>query len=129
MEVETRWNSTCCMFERLIKLEWTMRRVLSNPEVISPTDARHLHMSDANWALMKALVPLLQPMKKITDLLQETNYPTIALIYLSLIIFKNTLDLNETDIAAVAAFKTEIMQRLNTMYFSVGYHRYMPILA
>ena len=81
MEVEARWNSTYCMFQRLIALEWTVRSVLSDTEVVSASDAAHLDMSDSNWALMKLLVPLLEPLKDMTNFLQGTNYPTIALIY------------------------------------------------
>ena len=51
MEIETRWNSTYSMMQRLVELEWSVRRVLlelsvrrvlSNPEIVSLSDARHL---------------------------------------------------------------------------------------
>ena len=45
MEVGMRWNSTCCMFKRLIALEWTVKAVLSDTAVVSRSDAAHLDMN------------------------------------------------------------------------------------
>ena len=58
LEIETRWNSTYSMIQRLVELEWPVKRVLCNPDVVSLSDAQHLDMSEANWALMKQLLPL-----------------------------------------------------------------------
>ena len=71
MEIETRWNSTYSMMERLIKLEWSVRRVLSNPDVVPVSDAQHLEMTDPSWKLMKDVMPLLQPLFLLTKILQD----------------------------------------------------------
>ena len=97
MEVETRWNSTYCTFQRLLSLERTVKRDLSNDKTILSADARHLDMTESNWSLMKLLVPLLQPLKMITDLQQASNYPTNALIYPSLAVIKQHLVGSEQD--------------------------------
>ena len=78
LEVEARRNSTYSMFQRLVELEWTVKRVLCNPDVVALSDAQHLDMTEANQTVMKQLLLLLHPMKMITDMLQATNCPTIA---------------------------------------------------
>ena len=113
MEVETKWNSMCCMFQRLIVLEWTVRSALSDTEVVSASDTTHFDMSDSNWTFMKLLVPL----KAMTNLIQASNYPTIALIYPSLTIIKQQLASSDEDNNTISSFKQAVIAKLEKAYY------------
>ena len=129
MEIETRWNSTYSMMERLITVEWPVRRVLSNQDVVPRGDAQHLEMTDDSWELMKRLMPLLKPLFVITKMLQDQNYPTIALIYPSLYIIFKKFDPKEDDTGTLHHFKEEIKKKLDSSYYKPGYHTSFPVLA
>ena len=134
MEVETRWNSTCCMFTRLLRLEWSVRSVLSDSTVISRQDAAHLEMKQEHWDLMRELLPLLEPLKEMTDILQGQGYPTISLVYPALHIIKQELERNVTTTSdenknAISAFKTAILEKLCTSYYATGHETSLPMLA
>ena len=71
MEVDTRWNSTYDMMARLVKLEWSVRRVISNPEIVNYSDARNLELTEDNWNLIKDLLPLLKQSFVVTKMIQS----------------------------------------------------------
>ena len=65
----------------------------------------------------------------ITDLLQASNYPTIALIYPSLTVIKQHLVGSEEDNTIISSFKQAIIAKLETAYYKDGYETTFPMLA
>lgn len=63
--IVTRWNSTLDMLEWLVKLRWAAGAVLSDPIFTKVSQASTLEMTNNNWPLAKALVPILQPLKQV----------------------------------------------------------------
>ena len=115
-------------------LEWTVRSVLSDHTVISTADACHLEMTQDNWDLMKDLLPVLEPLKEMTDILQGQGYPTISLVYPALHIIKQQLECNvtgrnEANINTIVEFKDAILSKLRTSHYSTGYETSLPMLA
>ena len=106
-----------------------MRRVISNPEIVTLSDDRHLEMNDESWALIKDLLPLLKPPFLITKMLQDQNYPTIALIYPSLYVLYKKLEVDANDNSTFRAFKEEMKNKLSLSYYKAGYHTTLPMLS
>jgi hypothetical protein len=129
MEVDTRWNSTYDMMERLVKLEFSVRMVISNPDVVSYSDARQLELTNENWSLIKQLLPLLKEAFLVTKMIQSQNYPSIALIYPSLYILYTAFDADESTNPTCVAFKERIKRKLNDAYYQTGYHTSIAMLA
>lgn len=53
---KTRWDSVYKMLERVDRLKWTIRAVLSNPDVVDSGRAGCRDLSDEDWVLVGQLV-------------------------------------------------------------------------
>ena len=129
MEVETRWDSTYDMMARLVQLEWSVRRVISNREIVPLSDARHLEMTDDSWKLIKDLLPLLKHPFLITKMIQSQNYPSILLSYPSLYVLYEKFNADQSTNPACLEFKQKIKSKLDAAYYQPGYHLSLPMLA
>jgi hypothetical protein len=103
--------------------------VISNPDVVSYSDARQLELTDENWSLIKHLLPLLKQAFLVTKMIQSQNYPSIALIYPSLYILYTAFEADESTNQTCITFKEAIKTKLNDAYFQIGYHTTIPMLA
>ncbi|KAL3860698.1 hypothetical protein ACJMK2_010789 [Sinanodonta woodiana] len=102
IDCSTRWNSTLDMLERLIKLRWAIGAVLSDPQITVRSIASTFEVTDENWSLAEALIPILKPFKQVTVMSSGQNYPSISSVYVHLyIIMKNILDLKPDDAALI----------------------------
>lgn len=129
MEVNTRWNSTFLMFSRLVELEIPIRAVLSNPDIVSPSDAMHLEMTDFNWRLIKELIPVLKPIKVATDRLSATTYPSLSMVYPSLQLVKNAIEHQACDTPAVLQFKIAVKTKLDAEFYQPQYCESYAMMA
>ncbi|KAL3856839.1 hypothetical protein ACJMK2_011550 [Sinanodonta woodiana] len=122
IDCSTRWNSTLDMLERLIKLWWAIGAVLSDPQVTVRSIASTFEMTDENWSLAEALIPILKPFKQVTVMSSGQNYPSILSVYVHLyIIMKNISDLKPDDAAAIKECRKAITNELQTLYYPTGY--------
>src|SRR6218665_367001 len=80
-DCSTRWNSTLDMLDRMVKLGLAIGAVLSDPTFRAHNHASTLDMTDGNWSLAQALIPILTPLKRITTLSSGQNYPSLSSIF------------------------------------------------
>ncbi|KAL3859963.1 hypothetical protein ACJMK2_010141 [Sinanodonta woodiana] len=79
-------------------------------------------MTDENWSLAEALIPILKPFKQVTVMSSGQNYPSISSVYVHLyIIMKNISDLKPDDAAAIKECRKAITNELQTRYYPTGY--------
>jgi len=106
---KTRWNSVYDMFERLVELRWPVCAVLSDRNVVKPSDAKTLELKDEHWQLMSDLLPVLQPLQVATsDMCSETTPSALMLYPMLWSLINNHLLSNEDDMQSVAAFKCDL---------------------
>lgn len=122
IDCSTRWNSTLDMLERLVKLRWAIGAVLSDPQVTVRSITSTYEMTDENWSLAEALIPILKPFKQVTVMSSGQKYPSISSVYVHLyIIMKNISDLKPDDAAAIKECRKAITNELQTRYYPTGY--------
>ncbi|XP_063538120.1 E3 SUMO-protein ligase ZBED1 [Cydia strobilella] len=73
-DVQTRWNSTFYMFERLLKVKVPLSATLSILDSPPP------NLDAAQWQILEDSVTILQPFEKITAVLSAESYPTLSCI-------------------------------------------------
>ncbi|XP_046973455.1 E3 SUMO-protein ligase ZBED1-like [Vanessa cardui] len=73
-EVNTRWNSTFYMFERLLRTKVALSATL--PLLDSPP----ANLNASEWAILEDCVALLQPIEKMSTTLSGDSYPTLSCI-------------------------------------------------
>lgn len=81
MEVETRWNSTYNMFERLNEQRPAIALALSSLKIKFET------LNDNEWNIIAKLFPLLRPFLLITEEMSTESHVSISKV----IIIKNNL--------------------------------------
>jgi len=110
------------MLERLVKLRWAIGAVLSDPTFTKVSDASTLEMTDDNWGLAKALVPILQPLKRVTTMSSGQSYPSLSAIYpLLFIIEKNIATPAEGEPAAAKLLRETVVKELRRRFKSADY--------
>ncbi|XP_041109696.1 E3 SUMO-protein ligase ZBED1-like [Polyodon spathula] len=113
----SRWNTTFDMFECLVRERLNIHAVLNCPEVTKPSDAMNLTLSDSQWDIIEAMVPVLRPLHVATRIMCSQEYPTLSGVYPILCSLKNQhLRVKETDIEAVADFKRIVVSVLEMCY-------------
>ncbi|XP_063366311.1 E3 SUMO-protein ligase ZBED1 [Cydia amplana] len=73
-DVQTRWNSTFYMFERLLRVKVQLSATLSILDSPPP------NLEAAQWQILEDSVAILQPFEKITAVLSAESYPTLSCI-------------------------------------------------
>jgi len=91
--------------------------VLSNKSVVKPSDAATLDMKDEYWSLMSELLPVLQPLQIVTELLSAESTPVASLVY-PLMWKLVSVDLADKadDIAAVKSVKGDLRRGINDRF-------------
>ncbi|CAG5055123.1 unnamed protein product [Parnassius apollo] len=73
-DVQTRWNSTFYMFERLLKVKVPLSATL--PLIDSPPP----NLNSTEWQILEDCVAILQPVEKISTVLSGESCPTQSII-------------------------------------------------
>lgn len=71
-DVQTRWNSTFFMLERLLRVKVPLSATLSM------LDSPPANLNSAEWLILEDCVSILQPFEKITTVLSGESYPTLS---------------------------------------------------
>ena len=85
-DIETRWNSTCMMFESLLKQRIAMQ--LFYDQI---SKGKH-PVTDEDWDLMEEFVEMLKVFKQSTTFLSGVYYPTSCLLLNELCLMAQQLD-------------------------------------
>ena len=115
--VKTRWNSVHDMFQRLVKLRWPVVAVLSDRAVVKQSDAKTLDMRDEYWSLMSDLLPVLQPLQIVTELLCAEKSTSASVVYPLMYKLVN-VDMAEADgdSATIRDFKRDVSKALDDRF-------------
>lgn len=114
-DVQTRWNSSFLMFERLLLVKADVISVLENPIF---TKHQHLLLKDHQWELMKVLVPALKPLAVATEMLAIEEYPSSSGYYpLVFKLLTHELVSSEMDSKVIAEFKGKVSMGLEKRLF------------
>lgn len=70
-EVDTRWNATYLMFERLLHLKRPLTLILCDDNMPN-------NLSSEEWRFISIIVNILQPIKEATDFMCGETYPTLT---------------------------------------------------
>ena len=117
LDCPTRWNSTYDMFERLLEQRLAIYAVLHDQAITKPSEVRVLDLTDDQWTLLEAIVPVLKPLYMSTRLMCSEEYPTLSGIYPVLFsLIDHHLTVKERDCPAVASFKTNVVDDLKRRY-------------
>lgn len=76
-DVNTRWNSTYYMMERLLEQRWPVTATLSDPEV-TPRGKHYCDLKPEQWVLLEELVQGLGPFECATVFLSGQEYATAS---------------------------------------------------
>lgn len=122
IDCSTRWNSVLDMLERLVELRWAIGAVLSDPNTTHRSAASTYEMTDDNWSLAQALVPVLKPFKQVTTMSSGQSYPSVSSVYPQLYIILKHIAGNQPDEnTAVKQCRTSIAKELRSRYYPEGY--------
>ena len=109
-EVKTRWWSIIMMIERIIKNYHAVTLALAN------NDQSHLILTQAQKAMLIAIVELLEPFKYAGEKLSSENDVTISCVVPMFDVLKEHLRPNKNDIPLISNMKRVMLVKLNNRY-------------
>ena len=116
-DVPTRWNSSYDMMARLLKLRVAVYGVIFDESVTSPNDRVKLDIRDDFWKVMEDIVPVLDPLADITEVLGKEDQPTGSGVHVILYsIFKDVLNFVDHDSNVVRNMKLKIKEGLQKRF-------------
>ena len=124
IDVETRWNSTHDMVERLLQQEPAICAVLLNSE---KRDDRQLTFSDDEVKNMRSLVNILKPLKSATVLVGAEKSPTSSRMYPVLLKLKKHLAPVDQDNNFCKEMKQVMLNDLESRHKSDSDQRFMKL--
>src|SRR6185437_11074279 len=74
IDVPTRWNSTCEMIERALKLQSVLDAFAR-----AERDLNHYILNKSEWNKLGQLVGILKPFKEATTIMSSSSYPTLSI--------------------------------------------------
>ena len=116
-DVPTRWNSSYFMMERLLKLRIAVYSVIFDDGVTKPGDHVKLDLKDSFWKVMEEIVPILEPLADITELLGKADVPTGSGVYILLYnVFNSVISPHQDDSGVVKDLKQKISEGLKRRF-------------
>ena len=113
-DVQTRWNSSFLMMQRLLKLRVPVYAVIMDDKVTKQSDRSDLDIPDSMWRTMEDITPVLAPLAQATEILANESVPTISSIYVLLPTLLAGLSDIEGDSMVVQDVKKKIRTSLST---------------
>ena len=114
-DVETRWNSTYDMVQRIIEQQ--------GPVCATLVELKRLYLlpKEEDFTLLEQLVNVLKPFRDVTIQVQGEQYVTISIIRPLLHhLTENVLQLQETDSSVIKNMKRDMVSNLGSRYQSLS---------
>lgn len=107
------WLATLAMLQRLKE-----QQVAVSATLIESPSSHHVGcFSGSDWALLEALIEVLQPFKVVANMISSCKYPTISMVRPVLhMLLNTTLKVKEGDLKEVSMTKELISKVLSTTY-------------
>lgn len=116
-DVATRWNSSFYMLQRLLKLQIPVYGVIFDDSVTKSGDRVRLDIKDSFWKVMEDIVPILEPLEQITELLGKEDVPTGSQVFILLYsLINNDLKLVDGDSGVVKDLKSKFVEGLQKRF-------------
>ncbi|XP_066578824.1 E3 SUMO-protein ligase ZBED1-like [Amia ocellicauda] len=113
----SHWYTTFDMFECLLQHRLSIYEALHHAEVVSPSETTMYELSDSQWSVMQAMVPVLRPLYVATRIMCSEEYPGLSGVYPILCSLRSQhLRVYKADIEAVAEFKRIVTSILDRCY-------------
>ncbi|XP_038124484.1 zinc finger BED domain-containing protein 4-like isoform X2 [Cyprinodon tularosa] len=120
-DVNTRWNSTYYMMERLLEQRWPVTATLSDPEV-TPRGKHYCDLKPEQWVLLEELVQGLGPFECATIFLSGQEYATASCLPQLVKGLQRSIQQTQFETSAGKAFRaiagkgiSERLENLNTV--------------
>ena len=115
-DVQTRWNSSLYMMERLLKLRVPLYAVICDDKVTRVKDRAGLDIQDSMWKVMEDLVPVLLPLAEATEMLTKEDWPTSSCIHVLVQALIQSLCTDDMDSVCIRDVKRKISSGLSTRF-------------
>ena len=125
-DVQTRWNSSFIMLERLLEIQTDVVSVLHTAEF---QRHKHLLLSDNQWELAEKIVPVLKQMTVATELLCSEKIPGITSYYPLAFRVIALMQVKPNDGGVVSELKTRISNGLRDRMLTGNYWETPPMIA
>ena len=109
-DVNTRWNSSYTMAQRLLLLRVPVFAVLYDDSVTKASERSVLDMTNANWKVLETVLLVLEPFVQATEILTKEDTPTGSHVFVLINSLFSTLDDDESDTVTCRDLKTKIKQ-------------------
>ena len=120
-DVQTRWNSSYLMIERLLKLRVPIYGVLFDDKLTKIGDRAKLDMKDSYWKIIEDIIPVLEPLAEITEVLGKESEPTGSSVYILIKnVFSQVLRSELGDSCALKDLKSKIREGLQKRFHVDG---------
>ena len=116
-DIQTRWNSSFYMLQRLLKLRVPIYTVIFDEAITKVGDRARLDIKDSYWKIIEDVIPILEPLADITEVLGKENEPTASAVYVLLFkVFNQVLchDLGESSV--IKDLKVKIKEGLQKRF-------------
>lgn len=90
--VDTRWNSTLLMWQRMEEQRKAISLVLNDRKVMSRVEADKYRLTNEEWEMVKELIKILNPFEKVRRVICDEQYLTASVIRPLLDVFFNPLN-------------------------------------
>ena len=128
-DVETRWNSTYYMFERLLLLRAAFCAVVHMQPSLNK-GLLSLELKDSDWTVIELLLPVFKPLVSATEVLCTEDYPTCsAIIPLTFGLLTKHLAPSEMDTGIVIDFKERVANGLRSRVLTGEYWVSIPMIV
>jgi hypothetical protein len=116
-DVPTRWNSSFLMMQRLLKLRVPVYSVIFDDEYTKPGDRMILDIKDCFWKTMEDVVPVLEPLAEVTEILGKDSTPTGSSVFILLQnLISDVLKIGADDSGALKDMKQKIADGLKKRF-------------
>ena len=112
-DIQTRWNSSFDILQRLFKLRVSIYTVIFDEAIKKVGDRARLDIKDSYWRIIEDVISILEPLGDITGVLGKETEPTASVVYVLLFkVFNQVLCLDLGESSVIKDLKVKIKEGL-----------------